>query len=201
MVYWITWPHSQGQTQSSSWTTAAFTVHKLSGRWLKNDLWCSIYFSVPIIDWPSSGMKCKFLPSYSPDFNPIELTFSKFKAYIKWRQHILVSIIGDDDNDIDCILFLHDAIWSITLKDAEGYFRHCSYCWIECIYNGAYLYCSDKFGMTWERFAKQNKNTGKWHVDSSQIHHPLRCPLIYPTMSTQLSIFPQMKTTTSESLG
>ena len=73
-------------------------------------------------------MKCEFLPSYSPDFNPIELAFSKFKAYIKRRQHILVSIIGDDDNDIDCILFLHDAIWSITLEDAEGYFRHCSYC-------------------------------------------------------------------------
>lgn len=73
-------------------------------------------------------MKCEFLPSYSPDFNPIELAFSKFKAHIRRRQHTLASITADDDNDIDCILFLHDGVWSVTPKDAEGYFRHCSYC-------------------------------------------------------------------------
>ena len=73
-------------------------------------------------------MMCEFLPSYSPDFNPIELAFSKFKAYIRRRQHILISIVGDNEDDEECILFLHDAVWSVTLDDAEGYFRHCNYC-------------------------------------------------------------------------
>jgi hypothetical protein len=70
---------------------------------------------------------CEFLPSYFPDFNPIELAFSKFKAYIRRRQHILISI-DDDEGNKECILFLHDAVWSVTLDDAEGYFKHCSYC-------------------------------------------------------------------------
>jgi len=74
-------------------------------------------------------MVCEFLPSYSPDFNPIELAFSKFKAYIRRRQHVLISITPDDDEDNKaCILFLHDGIWTVTPEDAEGYFGHCSYC-------------------------------------------------------------------------
>lgn len=71
---------------------------------------------------------CEFLPSYSPDLNPIELAFSKFKAFIRRRQHILISIANNDDSGEDCILFLHEAVWSVTLGDAEGYFKHCSYC-------------------------------------------------------------------------
>jgi transposase len=67
------------------------------------------------------------LPSYSPDFNPIELAFSKFKAYIRRRQPTLASITSDDEDNIDSILFLHDAVWSVTPKDAEGYFKHCGY--------------------------------------------------------------------------
>lgn len=71
-------------------------------------------------------MKCEFLPSYSPDLNPIELAFSKFKTLIRRRQHNLISLDdGDDDDNKESILFLHEAIWSITVDDAEGYFRHC----------------------------------------------------------------------------
>lgn len=72
-------------------------------------------------------MKCEFFPSYSPDFNPIELAFSKFKAYIRRRQHTLASVTIGDDNDINSTLFLHDAVWSVTANDAKGYFRHCGY--------------------------------------------------------------------------
>jgi len=63
-------------------------------QWLKNGKWILTSFSFPTINKPSSGMICKFLPSYSPDFNPIELVFSKFKAYIKRRQHIIASHWG-----------------------------------------------------------------------------------------------------------
>jgi len=74
-------------------------------------------------------MRCEFLSSYSLDFKPIELAFSKFKGYIRQRQARLISINYDDDGDEkqECIMFLHEGIWSITVADAEGYFRHCSY--------------------------------------------------------------------------
>ena len=32
-----------------------------------------------------AGAELRFLPPYSPDLNPIEMTFSKFKAYLKCR--------------------------------------------------------------------------------------------------------------------
>ena len=32
-----------------------------------------------------AGAELRFLPPYSPDFNPIEMAFSKFKAYFKRR--------------------------------------------------------------------------------------------------------------------
>ena len=74
-------------------------------------------------------MQWEFLSSYSPDYNPIELAFSKFKGYTRRRQVRLISISCDDnDNEKEeCIMFLHDGIWLITATDAEGYFRHCSY--------------------------------------------------------------------------
>ena len=30
-----------------------------------------------------AGAELRFLPPYSPDFNPIEMAFSKFKAFLK----------------------------------------------------------------------------------------------------------------------
>ncbi len=31
----------------------------------------------------ATGSELRFLPPYSPDFNPIEIAFSKFKAFLK----------------------------------------------------------------------------------------------------------------------
>ncbi len=31
----------------------------------------------------ATGAELRFLPPYSPDFNPIEIAFSKFKAFLK----------------------------------------------------------------------------------------------------------------------
>ena len=33
----------------------------------------------------AAGAELRFLPPYSPDFNPIEMAFSKFKAFLKKR--------------------------------------------------------------------------------------------------------------------
>ena len=59
-----------------------------------------------------------FLPTYSPDLNPIELAFSKVKAGLRrkfqlaWRNPHLALI---------CALMM------VTSADAQGYFRHCGY--------------------------------------------------------------------------
>lgn len=59
-----------------------------------------------------------FLPSYSPDFNPIEMVFSKIKAYIRRvgarTQEALEAAIAA-------------AIELVTAADARAYFHHCGY--------------------------------------------------------------------------
>ena len=58
------------------------------------------------------------LPPYSPDFNPIEQAFSKLKNYLREAcartQQTLMEVIGE-------------ALHTITVSDAEGFFKHCGY--------------------------------------------------------------------------
>jgi transposase len=64
------------------------------------------------------GAKLWFLPTYSPDLNPIEEAFSKVKTLLRSaaaRVHeVLVAAIGA-------------AVAAITMADARGYFTHCGY--------------------------------------------------------------------------
>ncbi len=59
-----------------------------------------------------------FLPSYSPDLNPIEEAFSKIKALLKKKaartKEALLEAIAE-------------ALRAVTPKDAEGWFAHCGY--------------------------------------------------------------------------
>ena len=64
------------------------------------------------------GAELWFLPSYSPDLNPIEEAFSKLKTLLRQaaaRTHEALAA----------------AIWAglkaITPSDARGYFTHCGY--------------------------------------------------------------------------
>jgi transposase len=66
----------------------------------------------------TAGCRVLFLPSYSPDLNPIEQAFSKIKAYIRrvgarTREALEAAIAT--------------AIDRITTTDARGYFHHCGY--------------------------------------------------------------------------
>lgn len=64
------------------------------------------------------GARLLFLPPYSPDFNPIEHTFSKVKQSLRRAQ------ARTDDA-------LRAATWAafatITQSDAAGWFAHCGY--------------------------------------------------------------------------
>ncbi len=66
----------------------------------------------------AAGCRVLFLPSYSPDFNPIEMAFSKVKAYLRR--------VGTRTKET-LEAAIADAIDLITTEDATGYFRHCGY--------------------------------------------------------------------------
>ena len=65
-----------------------------------------------------AGCRLLFLPPYSPDFAPIELAFSKLKAYLRGvaarTQERLEEAIGT-------------ALARLTDADARGWFGHCGY--------------------------------------------------------------------------
>ena len=64
------------------------------------------------------GARLLYLPPYSPDFNPIELAFSKLKTVLRTAQartrEALEAVIQDASN------------W-ITERDAKNWFDHCGY--------------------------------------------------------------------------
>jgi transposase len=64
------------------------------------------------------GCKLLYLPSYSPDLNPIEEAFSKIKGLVREAEartrEALVEAIGS-------------ALSAITSADARGFFEHCGY--------------------------------------------------------------------------
>lgn len=59
-----------------------------------------------------------YLPTYSPDFNPIEHLFAKIKAFIRKLR---------PDTVKDLIQAFRDAVLSITRDDARNTFLHCNY--------------------------------------------------------------------------
>ncbi len=65
-----------------------------------------------------AGCEVLFLPSYSPDFSPIEEAFSKLKALLRREKactkEVLIEAIGR-------------ALEAITPEDARGWFVHCGY--------------------------------------------------------------------------
>ena len=64
------------------------------------------------------GARLEFLPTYSPDFNPIELCWSKLKTLMradKPRTHA------------ELVEALHHAMDQVTPQDIAGWFEHCGY--------------------------------------------------------------------------
>ena len=66
----------------------------------------------------SVGAEVLFLPPYSPDFSPIEETFSKVKGILRrvgarTREALLVAT--------------GQALDAVSARDALGWFRHCGY--------------------------------------------------------------------------
>ena len=69
----------------------------------------------PLID---KGVKVIFLPVYSPDFNPIELAWSKIKAFLRKVKA---------RNFDDLFSALGKALDTILHSDIRGWIMHCGY--------------------------------------------------------------------------
>ena len=65
-------------------------------------------------------VKVEFLPSYSPDFNPIETAFSTIKQFLKRHQYFV-------DISYNPMYPLLVACSQITPQMAKGYFRESGY--------------------------------------------------------------------------
>lgn len=64
------------------------------------------------------GVEVWFLPPYSPDLNPIEMCWSKFKAILKQRSARSYDALSEA---------LSNALKKITAADARNWTRHCGY--------------------------------------------------------------------------
>lgn len=64
------------------------------------------------------GCELWLLPAYSPDFNPIEQSFSKVKSILRKAKARTLEVLFEAT---------HHALEAITSEDARGYFGHCGY--------------------------------------------------------------------------
>ena len=64
------------------------------------------------------GARVQFLPPYSPDFNPIELCWSKVKAALRRAKARTFEALLEA---------LAQALRSISLTDIQNWFAHCGY--------------------------------------------------------------------------
>lgn len=64
------------------------------------------------------GARLVYLPPYSPDFNPIELAFSKLKALLR---RAATRTVAELESTIGHLLK------NFQYKDCAAYFRHCGY--------------------------------------------------------------------------
>ncbi|KAJ6606875.1 hypothetical protein B0H10DRAFT_1819442 [Mycena sp. CBHHK59/15] len=68
-------------------------------------------------------MCCLYLLPYSP----VELGFSKMKLYIQQDGQQFRAATEVADDKLEVLIQLHNAVYSITPQDAEGWFRHSGY--------------------------------------------------------------------------
>ncbi|KIK16905.1 hypothetical protein PISMIDRAFT_112440 [Pisolithus microcarpus 441] len=71
-------------------------------------------------------MRCEFLPPYSPDLNPIELTFSAMKYHLcRNGDYMRMAMTMLSDEEIYVMLL--KSLYTITPQDSLGWYAHCGY--------------------------------------------------------------------------
>lgn len=65
-----------------------------------------------------AGISYRYLPSYSPDFSPMEPCWAKLKAHFRTRAARSIEALEAE---------LPSALRTVTPGNAQGWFRHCKY--------------------------------------------------------------------------
>ena len=71
------------------------------------------------------GARLVYLPSYSPDFNPIELAFSTIKQWLRSNRDRVNQELESDNGTIYNIFW--EAVHSVTAEQARSWYKHCGY--------------------------------------------------------------------------
>ena len=73
----------------------------------------------------NAGAKLEFLPPYSPDYNPIEYSFSVLKRHLKSHNYLSNINEGDDVEFANAIIAA--ARNAVTAEISRNQFRHCRF--------------------------------------------------------------------------
>jgi hypothetical protein len=71
------------------------------------------------------GARLLFLPSYSPDLNPIELAFSTIKTWLRVNRDRMNQAVDSNDGTVYDMFW--EAVYSVTAEHAKGWYKHCGY--------------------------------------------------------------------------
>ena len=71
------------------------------------------------------GMHLMFLPSYSPNLNPIELSFSSIKAWLHANRDEVNREMESENGTVYNALW--QVVYSVTPEKARGWYKHCGY--------------------------------------------------------------------------
>ena len=66
-----------------------------------------------------------YLPSYSPDFNPIELAFSTIKQWLRSNRDCVNQELNSGEGGVYNVSW--EAVHSVTADQARGWYKHCGY--------------------------------------------------------------------------
>ena len=66
-----------------------------------------------------------YLPSYLPDFNPIELAFSTIKQWLHLNRDRVNRELESVDGTVYNVFW--EAVHSVTTEQARGWYKHCGY--------------------------------------------------------------------------
>jgi hypothetical protein len=73
----------------------------------------------------AEDLRLEFLPPYSPDYNPIEYSFSVLKRQLK--NHDYLSYIAEGDENEFAAAIIAAAEDAVTPEIARNQYRHCGF--------------------------------------------------------------------------
>ena len=72
-----------------------------------------------------ADLQLEFLPPYSPDYNPIEYSFSILKRHLKGHDYL--SHIAEGDENAFVVAIIAAAEDAVTPQIARNQYRHCGF--------------------------------------------------------------------------